>query len=251
MLNPIHDEGFSLPRSGIKGLVERFLKRMLLSSAHVPDAVDYRETPLTELLPHCHNRVRLYNWCLYASWNFGPDTAQKIDVTEIKKMIGIRHSSAESVDLVPVGLGSNVVSWYDEPELQKLRHLDDNWAHSVEKVTPANDPVELGPTTPFRVPIYDSSPTSRPQVSHDKTIFVIEGESEVVITDGWEVKERKLSIPAPSSPQSEAGHGDLIESHPDGGLVFERIVLLLFHRWLSIAPVEYVGRSTRLRHRGV
>jgi hypothetical protein len=80
-------------------------------------------------------------------------------------MIGIRNSSAEYVDFVPVGLGLNIVSRYDESELQELRQLDDYGAHSPQKVAPANDPVELGPPTrsvrPYMIVVPHLDPRSR------------------------------------------------------------------------------------------
>ena len=245
MVDSIHDEGFSLPRSGIGQRCAwfRFLERILLSSADVHDAADYCKSPLANLLAHRHGRGRLRDRCLYAGWNCGPDPTPKTDMTKVEELLGICRSSAESVDLVLVGLGFNIVSWYDELELQELRHLDDDAAHSLQKVAPANDPVEVGPPTPYRPVIYDRGAARRPQVSDDKAIVVVKGESEVVEANAWELDKTELSIVAPTSPQAKASLGNVIEGHLDTGLIFEIIVLLLVHRQLSFMSVEYVRRS--------
>lgn len=107
-------------------------------------------------------------------------------MTKVEEMVGICRSSAESVDLVPVGLGLNIVLWYDELELQAPRHLDDDGAHSLQIVASAHDPVELGPPTPFILVIYNRGPTRGPQVSDDETIVIVESESEVIEADAGE-----------------------------------------------------------------
>ncbi|RKU40402.1 hypothetical protein DL546_002322 [Coniochaeta pulveracea] len=169
-------------------------------------------------------------------------------MTKVEEMfsIRIRRPRAESVDLVSVGLGLNIMLRYDEPELQKLGHLDDDVAHFLQKVAPANDPVEVGPPTPFRPVIYDCGATRRTQVSDDKEIVVVKGEGEVEEADAWELDKTELGIAAPASPQAKASLGDVVKGHLDAGLIFEVGVLLLFHRLLSFTPVEDLWSSATL-----
>ena len=61
VVDSFHDEGFSLPRSGVVrrfGLF-RYLERKMLSSGDVPDTIDYCETPLANLFLHSHRFGRL------------------------------------------------------------------------------------------------------------------------------------------------------------------------------------------------